>query len=175
MGSKREKCRRRGKNGKEKEDSRSRNRSKKMKMCNNNIRAENDFVAINHDCSIDSLFWLSEIFLPAVHQPTLQSCMQVCVSCLHIQYVCKTMHENGKIKSEFTSGIHFYDRSLCLPLECCHIANISCSVSFPVTPKEHAGTAFTSLDSSHIDLRSLFCRVIDGGLACPFFTPWAIN
>lgn len=60
---------------------------RKWKMFNNHIRTENDFVAIIHDSSIDSLFCLSEIFLPAVHQPTFQSCMQDCVSCLHIQSV----------------------------------------------------------------------------------------
>lgn len=38
------------------------------KSNNNNIRNENDFVTINHDDSIDSVLWLSEVILPTAHQ-----------------------------------------------------------------------------------------------------------
>lgn len=39
-----------------------------MSESNNNLRTETDFVTINHDDSIDSLLWLSEMILPTVHQ-----------------------------------------------------------------------------------------------------------
>lgn len=41
--------------GEDTEDWRGMNRTKKIRKSNNNLRAENDYVAINHDKSIDSL------------------------------------------------------------------------------------------------------------------------